>query len=85
VRPPNWYDVLGIGNHDIGEADRAEITALHPRPDFKRNILQAFTEGIAPSRKPRSATSRADVLERFVPGYRRGNFVDIIESSAWPE
>ena len=25
------------------------------------------------------------ILERFVPGFKRGNFVDIIESSAWPE
>src|SRR3954451_1920225 len=30
------YDVLGIGYHDVSDADRAEITALHPRPDFKR-------------------------------------------------
>jgi hypothetical protein len=28
---------------------------------------------------------KADVLERFVIGYRRANFVDIIESPAWPE
>jgi len=41
---------------DISDADRAEITALYPRPDFKRSILQAFTEGIAPSRKRFSAT-----------------------------
>jgi hypothetical protein len=27
----------------------------------------------------------ADVLERFVPGFKRGNFVDIIERSDWPE
>ena len=79
------YDVLGIGYHDIGEADRAEITALHPRPDFKRNILQAFTEGIAPKPETTFGNVKADVLERFVPGYRRGNFVDIIENSAWPE
>jgi hypothetical protein len=25
------------------------------------------------------------VRERFVPGYQRGNFVDIIENSDWPE
>jgi hypothetical protein len=42
------YDVLGIGYHDVSDADRAEITALHPRPNFKRSILQAFTEGIGP-------------------------------------
>jgi hypothetical protein len=79
------YDVLGIGYHDIGDANRAEITALHPRRDFKRNILRAFTEGIAPKPETTFGNVKADVLERFVPGYRRANFVDIIESSDWPE
>ncbi|HEY0472201.1 MAG TPA: HD domain-containing protein [Kribbella sp.] len=79
------YDVLGIGYHDVSDADRAEITALHPRPDFKHHILQAFTEGIAPKPETTFGNVKADVLERFVPGYQRGNFVDIIENSAWPE
>jgi hypothetical protein len=79
------YDVLGIGYHDISNADRAEITALHPRPDFKRRILQAFTEGIAPKPETTFGNVKADVLERFVPGYQRANFVQIIENSDWPE
>jgi hypothetical protein len=79
------YDVLGIGYHDVSDADRAEVTALHPRPDFKRSILQAFTDGNA--RKPETTFGNvnADVLERFVPGFKRANFVDIIEHSDWPE
>ncbi len=79
------YDVLGIGYHDISDADRAEITAMHPRPDFKRSILQAFTEGIAPKPETTFGNVKADVLERFVLGYQRANFVDIIENSDWPE
>jgi hypothetical protein len=79
------YDVLGIGYHDVSEADRAEITALHPRPDFKRSILAAFTEGIAPKPETTFGNVKADVLERYVPGYKRGNFVDIILNSGWPE
>ncbi|MCW2803702.1 MAG: hypothetical protein JWN06_1919 [Propionibacteriaceae bacterium] len=79
------YDVLGIGYHDITDADRAEITALHPRPDFKRSILEAFTTGIAAKPETTFGNVKADVLERFVPGYQRVNFVDIIESSDWPE
>ncbi|MCW2639755.1 MAG: hypothetical protein JWP76_2061 [Dactylosporangium sp.] len=79
------YDVLGIGYNDVSDADRAEITALHPRPNFKRNILQAFTEGIAPKPETTFGNVKADVLERFVPGYQRANFVDVIEGSAWPE
>src|SRR3954451_18579586 len=79
------YDVLGIGYHDVSDADRAEIVALHPRPDFKRNILQAFTEGIAPKPETTFGNVKADVLQRFVCGYQRANFVDIIENSDWPE
>ncbi|MFF8593529.1 HD domain-containing protein [Streptomyces sp. NPDC015220] len=79
------YDVLGIGYDDISEADRAEITRLHPRPDFKKNILRAFTEGIAPRPETTFGNVKADVLERFSPGYRRENFVDVIENSPWPQ
>ncbi len=79
------YDVLGIGYRDVSDADRAEITALHPRPDFKRRILQAFTDGMAPRPDTTFGSVNADVLEHFVPGFKRGNFVDIIENSDWPE
>jgi HD domain len=79
------YDVLGIGYQDISDADRAAITALHPRPDFKRRILRAFTDGIAPRPDTTFGNVKADVLERFVPGYQRASFVDIIEMSDWPD
>jgi HD domain len=79
------YDVLGIGYHDVSDADRAEITALHPRPDFKRAILQAFSEGNTLKPETTFGNVNADVLDRFVPGFERANFVDIIENSGWPE
>jgi hypothetical protein len=79
------YDVLGIGYHDISDTDRAEITALHPRPDFKRQILAAFTDGIAPKLDTTFGNVKADVLARFVPGYQRGDFVDVILNSDCPE
>jgi hypothetical protein len=79
------YDVLGISYHDISDADRDAITALHPRPGFKRQILQAFTDGIAAKPETTFGNVKADVLERFVPGFQRANFVDIIEDSPWPE
>ena len=79
------YDVMGIGYYDISDAERAEITALHPRPDFKRRILQAFAEGFGPRPESTFGTVNADVLERNVAGFERANFVDIIENSPWPE
>ncbi|MGW0811992.1 HD domain-containing protein [Streptomyces viridiviolaceus] len=79
------YDVLGIGYDDVSEADRAAITALHPRPDFKRRILAAFTEGIRPKPETTFGNVKADVLERFVPGFERGDFVDTVLDSPWKE
>ncbi|GAA2887711.1 HD domain-containing protein [Nonomuraea rubra] len=79
------YDVLGIGYHDLSEEQRAQVTALHPRPDFKHQILQAFADGIAPKPETTFGNVKADVLERYVPGFRRGNFVDTILQSPWPE
>lgn len=79
------YDVLGIGYDDLTADDRAEITALHPRPDFKRRILEAFTEGIAPKPETTFGNVKADVLEHFVPGYTRGDFVEVIQKSPWAE
>lgn len=79
------YDVLGIGYDDLTADDRAEITALHPRPDFKRRILEAFTEGIAPKPETTFGNVKADVLEHFVPGYTRGDFVEVIQNSPWTE
>lgn len=58
---------------------------MHPRPDFKRRILEAFTAGIAPKPDTTFGNVKADVLERFVPGFRRGNFVDTVLNSPWPE
>ncbi|WP_329090386.1 HD domain-containing protein [Streptosporangium sp. NBC_01469] len=78
-------DVLGIGLDAIPDEARAEIVAAYPRPDFKRRILAAFTDGIAHRPQTTFGNVKADVLERFVPGYVRTNFVDVIENSAWPE
>jgi HD superfamily phosphodiesterase len=38
-------DVLGFGRDDLSPEALAAVTAAHPRPDFKRRILQGFTDG----------------------------------------
>ncbi|MFI6865341.1 HD domain-containing protein [Nocardia sp. NPDC050406] len=78
-------DVLGIGYRDLSDEQRAAVVAAHPRPDFKKRILAAFTDGIAHRPGSTFGNVKADVLERFTPGYVRPNFVEIIESSQWPE
>jgi hypothetical protein len=79
------YDVLGIGFDKIPEATRAEVTAAHPRPEFKRAILHAFTEGMAPKPETTFGTVNADVLAHFEPGFQRADFVESIEMSPWPD
>jgi HD superfamily phosphodiesterase len=78
-------DVLGIGYADLDPADIDAVTAAHPRPDFKRQILAAFTNGFKDRPDTTFGTVNADVLAHFVPGFRRTDFVDVIESSAWPQ
>ena len=78
-------DVLGFGYDDLDPRLVAEVTAAHPRPDFKAQILQAFTDGNLHRPQTTFGNVNADVLERFSPGFERANFVDIIQNSAWPE
>ncbi|MDH6131535.1 hypothetical protein P3T37_000904 [Kitasatospora sp. MAA4] len=79
------YDVLGIGYHDVDEADRAAVVALHPRPDFKQRILGAFTDGMRPRPETTLGTVNADVLAHYVPGFERWDFVRTILDSPWAE
>lgn len=78
-------DVLGIGYHAVTDLERAAVVAAHPRPDFKNRILAAFTQGIADRPQTTFGNVKADVLAHFVPGFIRGDFVEVIERSDWPE
>lgn len=78
-------DVLGIWHGELTTAQIDAVTAAHPRPDFKNRILAAFTEGN--KRRPESTFGNvnADVLAHYLPGYVRGDFVEVIRSNAWAE
>jgi HD superfamily phosphodiesterase len=78
-------DVLGIDRDALSPEAIEAVTAAHPRPDFKRRILQAFTAGMR--HRPRSTfgTVNADVLQHFDVGFVRDDFVEIIQQNSWPE
>jgi HD superfamily phosphodiesterase len=78
-------DVLGIGYADLDQSLISEVTAAHPRPDFKRRILKAFTDGNVHRPDTTFGNVNADVLAHFSPGFERTDFVEIIENSAWAE
>lgn len=78
-------DVLGIGYDAVSDEQRAAVVAAHPRPGFKNGILAAFTDGIKDRPETTFGNVKADVLIHYVPGFVRGDFVEVIRSSAWPE
>ncbi|QNS08211.1 HD domain-containing protein [Streptomyces xanthii] len=78
-------DVLGLGFDETTQDQRDAVVAAHPRPDFKRRILEAFTEGIAHRPATAFGNVKADVLARFAPGFVRTDFVTVIENSEWSQ
>ncbi len=78
-------DVLGIGYDAITDEQRNAVVAAHPRPDFKNRILAAFTNGLKDRPETTFGNVKADVLEHFLPGFERGDFVEVIRQNAWPE
>ncbi|WP_404501464.1 hypothetical protein [Arthrobacter sp. GAS37] len=58
---------------------------MHPRPDFKRQILEAFAAGNANRPETTFGNVNADVLSHLMPGFERTDFVDVIRNSAWSD
>jgi hypothetical protein len=78
-------DVLGLDLNEIKPADIDAVTSAHERPNFKENILRAFTDGMKDRPDTTFGTMNDDVLAHFVPGFTRQDFVEIIRGSQWPE
>lgn len=78
-------DVLGLNLDQITAQARGEVVRAHPRPDFKRKILQAFYEGMRDRPETTFGTMNDDVLAHFDPSFARENFVNIIQKNSWPD
>jgi hypothetical protein len=74
-------DVLGDGLDEIPAPDRDAVLAAYPRIDFKRGIVQAFSDGFGHKPVTTFGTMNSDVLERTQTGYRRLNFCDFIAAN----
>jgi hypothetical protein len=77
-------DAIGLGLDKLDPATVDEITAAHPRGDFKIEFLQAFHEGLKHRPDSTYGTINADVLEHFVPDFRRTSMVERVLASSWP-
>lgn len=78
-------DVLGIDRAKLPADVLDAVTAAHPRPDFKRRILQAFTDGNVHRPRTTFGNVNADVLARYDDSFVRDDFVDIILNNSWPD
>jgi hypothetical protein len=77
-----------IDGRDLNLLDPAivkEVTAAHPRIEFKRQAFKAFTEGSKDRPDTAFGTITADILEHFSPGFKRKDFVDVIMNNDWPD
>jgi hypothetical protein len=77
-------DVVGFGLDVLDAGQVADVLATHPRGDFKNEFLNAYFGGFKNRPETTNGTVNSDVLEHFVPGYRRTTTVDRILGSAWP-
>jgi hypothetical protein len=78
-------DVDGAGLDLLDPAAIEEITAVHPRCDFKRHGLKAIAEGVKDRPDTLLGTIAADMLAHYSPEYKRVDFVDVVRNNAWPE
>jgi hypothetical protein len=77
-------DVLGFGLDGLDADQVAEILAVHPRGDFKNEFLRTYLDGLKNRPETTNGTVNSDVLEHFLPGFRRTTTVERIVGSAWP-
>ncbi|MFC9693473.1 HD domain-containing protein [Kribbella sp. NPDC056951] len=79
------YDVLGVGYDLLPATQRAAVVAAHPRPNFKPQILAAFTEALVDRPTTTFGNVKSDVLRHYHPGFHPTDFVEVIQNSPWPE
>jgi len=78
-------DVLGIGYDQFTPQQIGAVTGWHPRPEaFKEEIIQAFYDGIKQKPQTTFGNVKADVIADKEPGFKAGNFCEVIRQSRWP-
>jgi hypothetical protein len=77
-------DGIGFGLDRLDRAQVSEILAVHPRGNFKQEFLRACVDGLKNRPDTTNGTVNADILEHFIPGFRRPTTVELITSSPWP-
>lgn len=77
-------DAIGFGLDSLDADQVEEILAVHPRGDFKNEFLRTFVDGLRNRPETTNGTVNCDVLEHFIPDFRRTTTVERILGSGWP-
>jgi hypothetical protein len=77
-------DVLGIAYGEFTQEQREAVVAAHPRgASFKKNIIDAFYQGMKHRPDSTFGTVNDDVLALKDPYFKRVDFCKVILGSAW--
>lgn len=77
-------DVLGIGYDQFKAEERQAVVAAHPRgARFKKDIIDAFYQGLMHRPDSTFGTVNDDVLALKDPHFQRTDFCKVILGSAW--
>jgi hypothetical protein len=77
-------DVLGIAYDQFTQEQREAVVTAHPRGgSFKKNIVDAFYDGMKHRPDSTFGTVNDDVLALKDARFQRTNFCDLIFGSAW--
>jgi hypothetical protein len=77
-------DVLGIGYGTLPEDLRKKVVAQFPRVNFKQDIARAFLGGFEHKTQSTEGTCNEDICSHFIRNYKRSNFYEQVQNSAFP-
>jgi hypothetical protein len=78
-------DVLGKGFDQFPSELRDEIVSSYPRKQFKERFLQEYFAGFAHKPDTTYGTVNQSICERFIPGFKSPNTVDVMLGSPFPD
>jgi len=78
-------DLFGRGLDQFPSELRERIVATYPRTDFKEGMVKSLFNGFSHKPGTTYGTVNAGICERFIPGYKSPNAVDLIAGSAFPD
>jgi HD domain len=78
-------DVLGKGFDQFPSELRDEIVSRYPRKQFKERFLQEYFAGFAHKPDTTYGTVNQSICERFIPGFKSPNTVDVMLGSPFPD